>query len=274
MHASKLNSAQQFIEIPRRIFQTWKVRSPLPAAFELWSSTIKEYNGTYEYVIWDDADNRQFIATKYPWFIDKYDSYEKEIFRVDAVRYFELFHFGGFYLDLDVECLQPLDRYLSDNDILVGRMGHDTAFPNSIPNAIMASKPRQEFWLYVMSHLAAGPASGDVEVVTGPKFLKACIDGWNKGEGDQRARIESIRTQLTPELAVTDRTRRITILPPDEWYALNWNDPAHQLLRAEWLNKSEMSRTNKEAFLGRSTLITYWAHSWDQSIGGARNVAG
>ena len=66
-------------------------------------------------------------------------------------------------------------------------------------------KPRQEFWLYLMSHLAAGPASGDVEAVTGPKFLKACIDGWNEGEGDQHARIESVRTQLTPELAVTDR---------------------------------------------------------------------
>jgi inositol phosphorylceramide mannosyltransferase catalytic subunit len=273
MHASQHHSGQQFTEIPRRIFQTWKVRAPLPAAFEFWSSTIKEHNEDYEYVIWDDADNRQFVATYYPWFIDKYNSYEKEIFRVDAVRYFELFHFGGFYLDLDVECLQPLDRYLPDHDVLVGQMGHDAAFANSIPNAIMASKPRQEFWLYVMSQLMAGPTSGDVETVTGPRFLKACIDSWNQQPGNRRADIEAIRRKLTPQLAVTDRTRRITILPPEEWYPLNWNDPDHQLLRSQWLNRAEISRADKEALQGRSTLITYWAHSWDESIGGARNVA-
>jgi hypothetical protein len=48
------DSGQQFTRIQRRIFQifqTWKVRSPLPAAFELWSRTIKEKNKNYEYVI-------------------------------------------------------------------------------------------------------------------------------------------------------------------------------------------------------------------------------
>ena len=270
---SEPDLSQQFTEIPRRIFQTWKVRSPLPAAFELWSSTIKEHNKDYEYVIWDDADNKQFIAEHYPWFIEKYDCYSKEIFRVDAVRYFELFHFGGFYLDLDVECLRPLDRYLIGNDVLVGRMGHDAAFPDSIPNAIMASKPRQEFWLYVMSRLVAGPTSGDVEAVTGPKFLKACVDSWNEEASDNRRRIEAVRKQLAPELAITDTTRRISILPPNEWYPLNWNDPAHQLFRSEWLNRAELSRADKDLFGGDPTLITYWSHSWDESIGDARNVA-
>jgi mannosyltransferase OCH1-like enzyme len=273
MRVSESCSGQQFDEIPRRIFQTWKVRSPLPAAFELWSRTIKEHNEDYEYVIWDDSDNRRFVAAKYPWFIEKYDSYLKEIFRVDAVRYFELFYFGGFYLDLDVECLQPLDRYLPDHDILVGRMGHDDAFPNSIPNAIMASKPRQEFWLYVMSHLLTGPTSGDVESVTGPKFLKACIDSWNQEAEDRTARIEAVRKHLSPELAVTDTTRRITILPPEEWYPLNWNDPTHQVFRSQWLNRTELSPVDKSLFGSESTLITYWSHSWDDSIGDARNVA-
>jgi inositol phosphorylceramide mannosyltransferase catalytic subunit len=272
MDASQRQLEQQFKEIPRRIFQTWKVRSPLPAAFELWSSTIREHNKEYEYVIWDDTDNREFIAVNYPWFVEKYDSYEREIFRVDAVRYFELFHFGGFYLDMDVECLQPLERYLRDHDVLVGRMGHDSAFANSIPNAIMASKPRQEFWLYAISHLVTGPTRGDVELLTGPRFLKARVDSWNEGAADRSARIESIRRLLPPELSVTDETRRITILPPDEWYPINWNDPAHQSLRSEWLNRAELSRANGAMFHGRSTLVTYWAHSWDQSIGGARNV--
>jgi mannosyltransferase OCH1-like enzyme len=273
MGASQAETRQRFFEIPQRIFQTWKVRYPLPAAFELWSATIKEHNKSYDYVIWDDADNRRFISENYAWFLDKYNSYEREIFRVDAVRYFELFHFGGFYLDLDVECLQPLDRYLTGHDVVVGRMGYDNDFPNSIPNAVMASKPRQEFWLYVMSHLVTGPISSDVELVTGPKFLKACVDSWNDGAGDRAARIDSIRNQLAPHLAETDRTGRLTILPPGEWYPLDWSNPAHQALRTQWLNRTEISRAEKAMFEDRSTLVTYWAHSWDQSIGSARNVA-
>ena len=248
MDDSQHYSAQRCDEIPRRIFQTWKVRSPLPAAFELWSSTIREHNKDYEYVIWDDADNRDFIAKHYPWFLEKYLSYAKEIFRVDAVRYFELFHFGGFYLDLDVECLRPLDRYLIGNDVVVGRMGHDAAFPDSIPNAIMASKPRQEFWLHVMSRLVAGPSSGGVEAVTGPRFLKACVDSWNDNVPDKRAGIEAVRRLLTPELALTDATRRITILPPNEWYPLSWIDPAHQTLRSLWLNQTDLVRADKNIF--------------------------
>ena len=163
---------QQYHEIPRRIFQTWKVRSPLPPNFERWSRTIREINDDYVYVIHDDFDNREFISENYPWFLGKYDAYEKEILRVDAVRYFQLFHFGGFYFDLDVECLNSLDKYLMGNDVLFGRMGSDEAFPASIPNAIMASKPRQEFWLYVFSHLESGPTLGHVEFDYRSNFLK------------------------------------------------------------------------------------------------------
>lgn len=152
-------------------------------------------------------------------------------------------------------------------------MGHDANFPDLIPNAIMASKPRQEFWLYVISRLVAGPTSGEVETVTGPKFLKSCVDTWNMEAPDGRAGVEAIRRQLAPQLAVTDTTRRITILPPNEWYPLNWNDPAHQQLRREWLNQAELSRAVKSLLGGELTLITYWSHSWDESIGGARNVA-
>ena len=205
--AIQLNGLRKFRDASIKAGK-FALRSLRPS--QLWSSTIKEHNKDYEYVIWDDADNRRFIAEHYPWFLEKYDSYSREIFRVDAVRYFELFHFGGFYLDLDVECLRPLDRYLTGNDVLLGRMGTDPAFPHSIPNAIMASKPRQEFWLYVISRLVGGPTSGDVEEVTGPRFLKSCVDSWNEEASDRRGMVEGVQKQLAPELAITDATRRIT----------------------------------------------------------------
>lgn len=255
--------AQKFIEIPRRIFQTWKVRSPLPSDFECWSDTIKRYNPDYDHVIWDDKDNRDFILQNYAWFTEKYDSYEKEIMRVDAVRYFELFHHGGFYMDLDVECMKGLDEYLVVGDVVLGQMGSDPSFAHSIPNAIMASKPRQEFWLYVMSRLLDGPSSGYAEYATGPAFLKSCVDGWNQSATGRQSRVESVRRLLSPDLAMTDETRKITILPPNDWYPLDWNDPIHQLFRLKLLDAGRLSEDEKQRFFGRSTLVTYWSHSWE-----------
>ncbi len=47
---------------------------------------------------------RQFIADHYPWFLHMYDNYSQEIMRINAARYFIVYHYGGMYLDIDMEC--------------------------------------------------------------------------------------------------------------------------------------------------------------------------
>jgi len=249
-------------DIPRRIFQTWKVHSPLPKNFEAWSHTIRAKNPSYKYVLWDDEENRSFIKEHFEWFLEKYDSFDREIFRVDSVRYFALFYFGGFYMDLDVECFAPLDRYLNGCEVIFGRMGTDPNDANSIPNAIMAASPRQEFWLYCFSFLVEGPSSGRVESVTGPEFLKRCVDRWNEGFADNFDRVEKIREKLNPELALTKKTKTITLLPSKEWFPVDWTDPLHQIFRQEILGGKEFSQEEKAKFFNRSVLATYWTHSW------------
>jgi mannosyltransferase OCH1-like enzyme len=77
------------------ILQTWKSKSQIPANFQHWSETIRELNPEFVYYFWDDTDNRNFIEANYPWFLKTYDAYPAEIYRVDAIRYFWLYHFGG-----------------------------------------------------------------------------------------------------------------------------------------------------------------------------------
>ncbi len=45
--------------------------------------------------------SRDFIADEYGWFLDTFDNYVYPIQRADAIRYFVLAHYGGFYIDLD-----------------------------------------------------------------------------------------------------------------------------------------------------------------------------
>ena len=50
-----------------------------------------------------DEDNRHFISEHYDWFLETYDGYAYNIERADAVRCFILLHYGGVYIDLDMD---------------------------------------------------------------------------------------------------------------------------------------------------------------------------
>ena len=47
--------------------------------------------------------NRELIRVYYPWFLEVYDSFEKNVMRADAARVFYMHKFGGIYMDLDFE---------------------------------------------------------------------------------------------------------------------------------------------------------------------------
>jgi mannosyltransferase OCH1-like enzyme len=139
----------------------------------------------------DDADNRAFIGREFAWFLATYDTYPAEIYRADAVRYFYLYLHGGIYADMDTECLRPLDALTQRPGVVLGRMGSDEDFPHAVPNAIMASAPRCEFWLLVMAlllHLAR--YQGRPEQVTGPggaAVRAAAVPGEGSAAGAQPA---------------------------------------------------------------------------------------
>ena len=50
---------------------------------------------TWAFHIWTDAANRDFVRTFFPEHLRMYDGYNVNIKRVDAIRYFLLYQFGG-----------------------------------------------------------------------------------------------------------------------------------------------------------------------------------
>src|ERR1039458_6411662 len=67
--------------IPRIIFQPWTSRHALPANYAYWRQSFVANNPGYKFFFWDDSDNRRFIAEWFPWFLARFDSYPREIFR-------------------------------------------------------------------------------------------------------------------------------------------------------------------------------------------------
>ena len=260
-------------KIPRIIFQTWKSCVDVPENYRIWRQTFFELNPGFEIVLWDDDDNRAFVESNFPWFLPYYNRYPKEIFRADAVRPLFLFFYGGFYADMDTECLRPLEELRTRGDVLLGKMGPDPSFEHSVPNAIMASKPRQLFWVLAIKMMMEildsipGPVelkSFRPEKLTGPVFLKTVVDRYVASDPAEVMReCAAVLELLGAELRNNVRPGSITLLDPDEWYPVDWTNPVHRLLRKDILdNKQLLAPATARRLFDRASMVTYWSHSW------------
>ena len=260
---------------PHHIFQTWKSKTRVPEDYARWSKSVKARNSDFEHFLWDDLDNRRFIAEYYPWFLAIYDAYPREIYRADAVRYFFLYQFGGVYLDMDTECLQPLaPLFESSADVWLGRLGDDADFPHSIPNAVMASRPRQEFWLLAMHILVENPTTvgshaqvlAGPEATTGPILLKKTYDTYVSGKRDAvRAMIRRVAVRLPAHLRPNPTMSTVELLEPSCWYPINWANVIDDQLLWEIRNGTiRLGDRTKRWLFPRSCLVTYWGHSWKE----------
>ncbi len=254
------------MSIPARIFQTWKSKNVLPPNFDAWSASFDVQNPHYKHELWDDRDNRSFISSDFPWFVPTYDEYPAEIYRADAIRYFYLYKFGGIYADLDTECLRSLDELLPLGDVVLGRMGTNPDFPHSIPNAIMASSPNQEFWVLVMALLvwfAERFKNARPEVLTGPVLLKRALDMYLTAYSTSALHfIGSLRDAFS--LHRDSEKSRITILDNNSWFPLDWSNPVHQQLRRDILDGRDIETKTKALIFPDAWMVTYWAHTWEE----------
>ena len=260
-------------EISRIIFQTWKSRDEISFNYRYWRSTFVKNNPEFQCVLWDDDDNREFVADKFSWFLPIYDRLPAAIFRADAIRPLFLFLYGGVYVDLDTECLRPLSTMPHSGDVILGQMGPDLNFAHSIPNAIMASKPFQLFWLLVVAmmveKLETLGTTGDIkragpEVVTGPVLLHEAYNYYRlESEENIRIRTRTIIENLPQHVSARVGAGRIELLPPDIWYPMDWANPFHQRFR-RFILKHEVLLAPAEArsLFPQADLLTYWTHSW------------
>jgi hypothetical protein len=258
---------------PRTIFQTWKSRSVIPSNYWHWRQTFVDINPDYEVLLWDDADNRSFIADRFPWALSVYDSYPKEIFRADAVRFFFLLEFGGMYADMDTECLRPIEPTASSGDVVLCRMGGNPNFEHSIPNAIMSSHPSQIFWLFVILQMfdAAKKITGDAayisagpETMTGPVLLKRAYDAFIAlDEAEVRSKVAPFVALLTEHQRKKLRFAQPKLLEPHNWYPLDWTNVFQKsLCNRLRANRRVLSGKVGRTLFPRSTVATYWSHSW------------
>lgn len=113
------NEIKPATPIPKRIIQVWFDKTPksktdnsrkYPQKFDKYVETVKQMNPDYEYMFFDKDQAEFFLQKHYPHYYSTYLRLPVFIQKIDFFRYIAIYHYGGFYLDLDIQALLPLDE--------------------------------------------------------------------------------------------------------------------------------------------------------------------
>ena len=194
-------------EIPRILHQIYfggfEAASP---AYREYAQTWRLHHPHWDHQFWDAKRCRDLIETHYGWFLSTYDAYAHRIQRVDAVRYFVLYHHGGVYADMDIESRRPIDELLSGRELLLSGLS------TGVTNAVMGSTPGHALWPRVFTAMQrrrkrfafSSPLSAKLTMPmfvghsTGPFMLSSCV---REGGYDRDPRVAICPTHYFEPLA-------------------------------------------------------------------------
>ena len=94
--------------IPKIIHLCWLSGDPYPAKIAKCLDTWKKYLPDYEVMLWD---TNRFDLNSSVWVRQAFEK-KKYAFAADYIRFYALYHYGGIYLDSDVEVLKSFDDLL------------------------------------------------------------------------------------------------------------------------------------------------------------------
>ena len=100
--------------IPKIIHYCWLSGDPFPdlinKCIDSWHNILSDY----EFMLWD---TRKIDVNSNLWLKQAYEN-KKYAFAADYIRFFALYHYGGIYLDADVEVLKDFKSLLIEKQLL------------------------------------------------------------------------------------------------------------------------------------------------------------
>lgn len=99
--------------IPKIIHYCWLSNNPIPEDMKTWMNSWKKLHG-YEFMLWNF---NRFDINSSIWVKQAFEA-KKYAFAADYIRAYALYHYGGIYMDMDVEVLKSFDELLDDDYLL------------------------------------------------------------------------------------------------------------------------------------------------------------
>ncbi len=239
--------------IPFSLHQTW-MSNELPNMLKRCRKSWLRQNPGLEYHFYDDRACQAFIREQCPEYISVYEAFPFPIQRADLFRYLVVYQLGGFYADIDMECLRPMDPFCQYNDALFSLEARLTRtrqnelgyrYPYQVANCIFAAEKGNPFLgrlIEKIAELSQSPQIFEiehVEDVTGPRLLT-------------RLFYDSLDEQVNV-------LEQIFWMPPTvyPWIApINKNMFARHLFLGSWKGQLAESKTLRRIWIERNLIPT------------------
>lgn len=143
----------------------------LPERWKDTPETWQTLHPDWTYMFWTDEDNRTFVERVDPTFLPLFDAYPYPIQRADAIRYYILKHYGGIYVDLDMQANQsfePVFRELEQQNKETGLFHscNSVLSHSLLTNSIMIATPQSTFFDKVIEVMKARAHSSSFHFYT------------------------------------------------------------------------------------------------------------
>jgi len=138
--------------IPLILHQIWyqgidNIRQPYKDCF---INTIKYLKNTkWDHQFWYKERIEDFIQNNYSNYWDLYNNCNVFIQKLDIARYLILYHYGGCYMDMDMEMIKDFSILIEPTDSLIV----SNRSINIINNGILFSSPKNIFWIYFLEDI-------------------------------------------------------------------------------------------------------------------------
>jgi len=228
--------AAEKVVIPKIIHQIW-LGSELPEKFKPLVKSWEKMHPHWEYHLWDDeaVKHHQFFSYRLEKLFEKATNYgmKSDILRIDL-----LYQYGGVYIDIDFECLKPLDplHHTPSCKFYSALLGKDgviaNAFIGSVPKHIILRALLHKFQRIQQTECLSAQ---DVMQLTGPYAFTQVINQF-----------------------IRSPNHNICIYPVNFFYPF----PC-EMRHYHW--DQTLSKEKEEAYLHPYTFaVHYWATSWSK----------
>lgn len=152
--------------IPKIIHYCWLSDDPLPPKLQACIESWAVHCPDFEVRLW----NFERLGRDCPLWVRQAFDNKKYAFAADFVRCFALYHFGGIYLDSDVEVVRPFPDELLR---LPYMLGHEGGSP-TIEAGVMGAEPGHPFFGNMLDYYRDRPfvrPDGGLETTPLPRLL-------------------------------------------------------------------------------------------------------
>lgn len=145
-------------KIPKIIHQIWwQGLDKLPKKYHNFKKSWIINHPGWKIIYWDQTKINDLIKFNYPRLKKLLDDYPHMIQKIDFAKYLILYHYGGFYLDMDTFCHKSLNNLYNIEefkkyDFICSQM-EVFMFFKIINNGIIFSRPKHPILLLIINKL-------------------------------------------------------------------------------------------------------------------------